>query len=128
MKKTIDKLNGLNFHTPLLIYTVNKKKIENLNPAKAKEIFAELLSRLLLLKPIYEEISSESRYKEGYRSAPRELPSGQKYRIWEGSGNLTKNKDTRRKFLLVGEESVSDETKKNDDFYYYWFDDAKEIP
>jgi hypothetical protein len=62
---------------------VNKKKIENLNPAKAKEIFAELLSRLLLLKPIYEEIKSESRYKEGYRSAPRELPSGQKYRIWE---------------------------------------------
>lgn len=130
MKKTVDKLSGINFRTPLLTYMVNKKKMANLNGAKAKEIFADLLSRLLLLKPIYKEIESGSLYQYGYKSAPRELPGGQKYRVWEGSGNLIgnkDNKDTRRKFLLVGEESLSDE-KDRKDFYYYWFDDAKEIP
>ncbi len=130
MKKTVDKLSGINFRTPLLTYMVNKKKMPNLNGAKAKEIFADLLSRLLLLKPIYKEIESGSLYQYGYRSAPRELPGGQKYRVWEGSGNLIvnkDNKDTRRKFLLVGEESLSDE-KDREDYYYYWFDDAKEIP
>ena len=121
------KLGGLNFRTPLLSYIIDAKyniKKPDLTGIQAKERFADLLSRILMLKPIYNEIRNEERYKNGYIPSQRELPGGQKYTVWSGNGDKLKDETTRRKFLLSGEQSLN----AGDDNSYYWFDDAKEIP
>lgn len=127
MKNVVGKLGGLNFKTPLLSYIIDAKynmKKSDLTGIQAKERFADLLSRILLLKPIYNEIRNEERYKNGYIPSQRELPGGQKYTVWSGNGDKLKDETTRRKFLLSGEQSLN----AGDDNFYYWFDDAKEIP
>lgn len=147
MKSTVDKLGGINSRTPLIDYMIKarfNKELVQLTDAQVKIRFAELLTRIEKLKPIYKEIKNEGRYTGGIHPRKLSLPSGQEIDTWEGKGNLTKGTH-RRKFYLAGDRNApteekqmgveakkekvdSDKNKADSDDGFYWLDDAKEIP